>query len=146
MTMEDIRLEGRAGRLGTTMTSVVVDGQDGKEYRLPTGPELRCAVDAEREVPKVFSEIPFGLPAEPLPSKEALGFRVPLYGLDQWHKLFTPRQLLALGVFLKYARETRGVMEACHYPIEWIEALQGFLAVALDRLADRSSSLFPPDP
>ena len=35
MMMEDIRLEGQAGRLGTVMTAVVVDGEHGKEYRLP---------------------------------------------------------------------------------------------------------------
>ena len=42
MTMEDIRLEGRAGRLDATMTAVVVDGgrKKGKEYRLPTDHEL----------------------------------------------------------------------------------------------------------
>ena len=40
MTMEDIRLEGKAGRLGAIMTAVVVDGPNGKEYRLPTGDEI----------------------------------------------------------------------------------------------------------
>ena len=43
MTMEDIRLEGRAGRLGTVMTAVVVDGPRGKEYRLPTEHERTTA-------------------------------------------------------------------------------------------------------
>src|SRR5712691_10540142 len=94
MTMEDIRLEGQAGRLGAAMTAVVVDGPNGKEYRLPTKEEIRLAAEAERELGPLFAEIPFGLPEEQLPSKEALGFRVPLYGFDKWHKLFTPRQLL----------------------------------------------------
>ena len=35
MSMDDIRYEGRAGRLGAVMTAVVVDGVKGKEYRLP---------------------------------------------------------------------------------------------------------------
>jgi len=39
MTMEDIRLEGKAGRLGAVNTAVVVDGQRGKEYRMPTDHE-----------------------------------------------------------------------------------------------------------
>ena len=43
MTMEDLRLDGRAGRLGEVMTAVVVDGPAGKEYRLPTELELRSA-------------------------------------------------------------------------------------------------------
>lgn len=36
MTLDDIRAEGMAGRLGAQMTAVVVDGARGKEYRLPT--------------------------------------------------------------------------------------------------------------
>ena len=36
MTMEDLRSESVAGRTATVMTSVVVDGEHGKEYRLPT--------------------------------------------------------------------------------------------------------------
>jgi adenine-specific DNA methylase len=40
MTMEDIRLEGQAGRLGAVMTAVVVDGSNGKEYRLPVSEEI----------------------------------------------------------------------------------------------------------
>ena len=48
MTMEDIRLEGHAGRLGTIMTVVVVDGQRGKEYRRPTYEEILIAADAGR--------------------------------------------------------------------------------------------------
>ena len=47
MTMEDIRLEGRAGRLKTEMTAVVMVGQKGKEYRLPTNHERAVAEVAE---------------------------------------------------------------------------------------------------
>jgi putative DNA methylase len=146
MTMEDIRFEGQAGRLGTIMTAVVVDSQEGKEYRWPTADEIKLALETENELSHVFADVPFGLPQELLPSKEALGFRVPLYGFGQWHKLFTPRQLLALGTFVKHTRAARKAMRGAGYPLEWIEAVQGFLALAVDRLADRSSTLCRPDP
>ena len=133
MTMEDIRLEGRAGRLGTAMTAVVVDGQSGKEYRLPTDVELRCAADAEPELRKVFAQVPFGLPTEPLPTKEALGFRVPLYGLDQWHKLFTPRQLVALGTLTRSLRELTLEGQSPHGTESWITQSIPYLALAIDR-------------
>ncbi len=68
MTMEDIRLEGRAGRLSTIMTAVVVDGPKGKEYRLPTEQEVQMAQAAVHELERVYAEIPFGIPHEPLPS------------------------------------------------------------------------------
>ena len=105
MTMEDLRLEGKAGRLGQLMTAVVVDGRRGKEYRLPTKQEIQNVIEPKDEIERMYSEIPFGVPYEPLPSKEALGFRVPLYGFDQWAKLFINRQLLALGTLVKLSRK-----------------------------------------
>jgi adenine-specific DNA methylase len=139
MTMEDIRLEGRAGRLGAVMTAVVVDGQNGKEYRLPTAHETQMADEAEKLIPEFFAQIPFGLPEEPLPSKEALGFRVPLYGFDQWHKLFTPRQLLALGTFVKWTREAKEELDKHGYPPEWPTAVCSYLALQIDKVADYNS-------
>lgn len=139
MTMEDIRLEGKAGRLHSQITAVVVDGQKGKEYRLPTEYEIHIALEADTAIRAVFSQIPFGLPEEPLPSKEALGFRVPLYGFDQWKKLFTPRQLLTLGTFVKWTRDSKDAMTKYKYPLEWREALYSELAICLDKLADRQS-------
>jgi len=141
MTTEDIRQEGLAGRLGTVMTAVVVDGPDGKEYRLPVEEEIRAAADAEAELPHVFAEIPFGLPDEPLPSKETLGFRVPLYGFDRWSKLFTPRQLLALGTFVKHTRAVAGATADLGYPPSWVEAVVSNLGLAVDRIADRGSTI-----
>lgn len=141
MPMEDIRLEGKAGRLGAALTAVVIDGPDGKEYRVPTAEEIRLAAKAEQDLESVFADVPFGLPQEPLPSKEALGFRVPLYGFDQWGKLFTPRQLLALGTFVKHTRAARDVMPQAGYSEEWVEGVSAYLAVALDRTANYMSTI-----
>jgi putative DNA methylase len=141
MTMEDIRLEGRAGRLGTVNTGVVVNGQDGKRYRLPTEHEIEMAEKATSALPELFAQIPFGIPDEPLPSKEALGFRVPLYGFDKWSKLFTPRQLLALGTFTSWTRAAKAAIEEQGYENRWREALCAELAICLDKLADRQSAL-----
>ena len=41
--MEELRLQGRSGRLGTRMTAVVIDGQAGKEYRAPTERDIEAA-------------------------------------------------------------------------------------------------------
>ncbi len=139
MTMEDIRLEGRAGRLGAVMTAVVVDGPKGKEYRLPEDAERAAAEISSEKIEAIYANIPFGLPEEPLPGKEALGFRIPLYGFDQWSKLFTDRQLLALGTFL---REIRGCADEMNgVPEEWREAIIACLTPSLGRLADRGSAL-----
>ena len=139
MTMEDIRLEGRAGRLGAAMTAVVVDGPKGKEYRLPEEEELCTAEVSPDEIDTLYADIPFGLPTEPLPGKETLGFRIPLYGFDQWAKLFTDRQLLALGTILREIRRCSGDMS--DIPDEWREALAAYLCCILSKLADYSSAV-----
>ncbi len=130
LTMEDIRFEGRAGHLGAVMTAVVVDGQKGKEYRLPTPHELDMAEAAGHEIERVFADVPFGVPEEPTPkggSGAARAFSVDGYGFDQWRKLFTPRQLVALGVFIKAVREVKG------YKLDWIEEISSFLSISIDR-------------
>jgi adenine-specific DNA methylase len=141
MTMQDMRLEGQARRLGVQMTAVVVEGLKGKEYRLPVDDEIRVAAEAASEVDEVFSDIPFGAPNEPLPSKEALGFRVPLYGFDQWSKLFTPRQILSLGTFVKHTRAIGAAMDPEARAPHWTDAVTGYLSCSLDKLADYISAL-----
>ncbi|MBI2863768.1 MAG: DUF1156 domain-containing protein [Chloroflexi bacterium] len=136
MTMDDIKAEGKAGCLGTQMTAVVVDGPNGKEYRLPVSVELAAANESANRLKEFYEEIPFGIPAEPLPSKEALGFRMPLYGFDQWYKLFTPRQLTALGVFVRHARHTREALREADYPPNWIEAINAYITCVIGKLLD----------
>ena len=109
MTMEDIRLEGRAGRLNAIMTAVVVDGgrKKGKEYRLPIDRELAMAEVTEEQLQELYADIPFGLPDEQTPKAgtgASRAFSVDGYGFDTWRKLFTNRQLLAIGSFIRALR------------------------------------------
>lgn len=143
-TTADIRLEGKAGRLGARMTAVVVDGQQGKEYRLPTREEIEAADVGEEELRTLYADIPFGLPEEPIgsvrPSPNARGVSgLPGYGLDVWRKLFTNRQLLVLGAVVRAIRNTPATM--VDYPAEWVEAVLVCLAPAISKLTDRGSAL-----
>ena len=142
MTMGDIRLEGRAGRLGAVMTAVVVDGVKGKEYRLPMDHEGEVAEVSEDRLQALYADIPFGLPEEPTPKAgtgASRAFSVDGYGFDTWRKLFTNRQLLALGVFTLTLK--RLVHELDDWPELWREAIIANLALTNDRLADYSSAL-----
>ena len=140
-TMEDIRLEGKAGRLGSVMTAVVVGCSKGKEYRLPTDYELAVAMPTEEQVQAAFEGVPFGVPDERTPSGAALGMRVPLYGFDQWRKLFTPRQLTALGRFVHGTRAARDEMAVARVPPEWIEAVGAYLALVIGRTTNYMSTV-----
>lgn len=141
MTMDDLRYEGRVGRIGAVMTAVVVDGPNGKEYRRPTDHELVVAQVDMAEVEAFFADVPFGLPRDPLPSKDAPGIRVPLYGYQTWAELFTPRQLLALGAFVKVVRRLPPVLAEAGYDSLWGEAVFASLAAGFDRMLDFNSTL-----
>ncbi len=138
MKMEDIREEGKARptRLGMMMTAVVLNGETGKEYRAPTEEERTRDSRAAQELERAFAEIPFGPLNEPLAGKEALGFRVPLYGITKWQDMFTRCQLLSLGTFVKHTRQARQAMEAEGYPPGWAEAVGAYLGCGIDRLVD----------
>lgn len=138
-TMSELRSAGRAGELNARMTCVVIDGQTGKEYRLPTRQEIEATSIKGTDLQTLFKGVPFGLPSEPTPSEHGLGMRIPRYGFDSWRKLFADRQLLALGTFVREIRRSPEDMD--DYPKEWREALVACLAPSISRLADRGSSL-----
>ena len=142
-TMSDLRVAGRSGLLGERLTAVVVDGQQGKEYRAPNDEDRRAAHVDEAVLESAFASIPFGLPNEPTP-KAGMGasraFSVDGYGFDTWRKLFTNRQLLALGTLVQEIRRCSDEI-ADDYPPEWREALTAFLGLTLSKFTDYNSSI-----
>jgi adenine-specific DNA methylase len=141
MTMEDIRAQGQTGRMGAVMTAVVVEGSKGKEYRNPAEGEVEHARDAGNLVDRIFELIPFALPTERIAEDAKRNTWCVAYGADQFSKLFTARQLLALGTFTKQSYAARESMRTEGYPPEWIAALGAYISCAIDRLADRGSTL-----
>jgi putative DNA methylase len=145
MTLEDIRLEGQAGRIGAIPTAVVVEGLNGKVFRLPTREETDAALKAGDSIQETFSSIPHGLPDEPTPAGGGQGagraFSVQGYGMMTWQELFTSRQLLALGTLVMACREASERMRTAGYSADWAEAIQAMLAVAIDRTANYLSTI-----
>ena len=145
MTMEDIRVEGKAGRLGSTMTAVVVETPGGKAYRLPTQQDIEAATISDRRIEQLFESMPFGVPNEPTPAGGGSGagraFSVQGYGLMQWRDLFTNRQLAALGAFVAATRESRDEMATQDVPAEWIEAIGAYQALVIGRTANYMSTV-----
>ncbi len=144
MSWDDLRIEGQSKRFGSTLLAVVVDGPDGKEYRLPQESELHVVEEAERRVDKLFAEVPFGIPLDNTPEPfgpRRHGAALRRYGMFRWAEMFTGRQLLALGTFTTWTRRAVDAMRAEGYPVVWAEVIAAYLAVAFDRLADYSSAI-----
>ena len=132
---------GHEGKLKAQMTAVVYQEEYGKEYRPPTQLEIDDAEVSEETLGEIADQIPYGMPDEPMPGPETLGFRVPLYGFKKWSDLFTPRQLLALMTFVKWTRTARREMKKVGYSLEWVEAIEAYLAINVDRLASFNSTI-----
>ena len=140
MTTEDIRLEGKTGHLSATMTAVVTEGLAGKEYRAPVEEEITLVSQAEAHLDSIYTDIPFGIPTETITEDAKRNTWCVQYGIDQFQKYFTRRQLLSMGVFTAKTRALRGHLVAPAYDEDWQEAITAFLACGVSRLADSLST------
>lgn len=144
LTMPEIREQGRRGLMGIQMTAVCAEAmvpgkkKTEKQYRLPTEDELLSADVEIEEIEEAFSDIPHGVIDEPLPPQGSLGFRVQLYGFVNWRQLFTPRQLLAAGVFLKHTREA--IARIWETEPENAEAIAVYLTTIFGKTVDYMST------
>ena len=135
---------GHDGKLKAQITAVVYQEEYGKEYRSPAKEEIEQAERSIEDLEAIANKIPYGIPGEPLPSKErhrAVGSQLPDYGFKTWSDLFTDRQLLALMTFVQWTHAAQREMENFGYPREWIEAINGYLACCFDRMLVHNSSL-----
>ena len=149
LTMDDLRNQGQRDLLGTQMTAVVVEAtapkgkKTFKRYRLPTEQEFKAAEVEIEDLESVFAEIPFGIPDEPLPPAGTLGFRIPLYGFKKWRDMFTPRQLLTLGIFVKHTRKAieQLAKDKSEDSQKKAETIGAYLGVLLGKFSDYFSTL-----
>lgn len=123
-----IKDEGLAGRMGVRMMAVVCEGTKGRVYLSPQ--------DENIEVPE-----PKWKPTGRLPARRITGGTCVPYGLDEWWKLFTKRQLVALNTFSDLVHEAHEkVFEDCG-DTEYANAVATYLGFAVDRIADFNSCL-----
>ncbi len=141
MTMEDIRAEGTASRLGRQMAAVVVSDDAAKHYRLPVAKEVAVADISEQELERIFADLPGGIPSEPIDPASTRSISCHIYGLDSFRRLFTDRQLLAMGVFAKNSRDLGQVLREHQYDECWREGIASYAALAVDRLANQATTL-----
>lgn len=147
VSLEYVREEGQAQRIGAQMMAVVAEGNNGRIYLAPDLEQIHAAkVDEPEDVP--ISDLP----------EKALSFRVQVYGMKQHRQLFTNRQLTALTTFSELVGEAQQKAEADavaagmnndHIALAeggigaraYGEAVGIYLSFILDKLADRNSSI-----
>lgn len=141
-----IRAEGRAGRMGVRLMSVVAEGNRQRVYIAPTRADARAAV----------VDKPLSAPTSQMPD-QAPSFRVQAYGMVNHSDLFTNRQLVALTTFSDLVSEVRetvlkdavdaGLPSGARFAEggtgaqAYADAVITYLAMAISKLADWSSSI-----
>ncbi|WP_027892739.1 DUF1156 domain-containing protein [Calidithermus chliarophilus] len=139
--------QARAGKWGERLLAVVLSdkGESGKVYRAPTSNDEAVLERAKSRLEELKQgESPFGelplIPDEPIPY-EPRAFTPCIYGFKEWGQLFNPRQALALVTFAKWVREAHAEMLKVGMDEEWARGVATYLALALDKLADYTSTL-----
>ena len=147
LTYEHIRAEGKAGRMGARLMTIVAEGDRGRVYLGPTPEHEAVANNAH----------PGWKPDIALPSNPR-DFKTPLYGMNTFGDLFTDRQLVALTTFSDLVAEAReriladavtAGMPGDGVPLRdggasataYAEAVGVYLAFALSKQADLGNSL-----
>jgi len=147
ITPKYIKTEGKAGRIGHKVVAVVAKGNRGRIYLQATH-DIESLAKSAKPKWKPKGNIP----------KKLTGGTCYGYGLDEWHKLFTKRQLLALNTFSDLIIKTRekvitdakrsgwvnnglGLYENGDGATAYADAIVLYLSFALDKMADLGNTL-----
>jgi putative DNA methylase len=132
-----LRAEGKAGRMGAQLMAIVAEGPRGRVYLPPDPDHERIAQRAD--------------PPEDAPnatmSTNPRWFSPPGFGLLRFADMFTARQLLALCTFADLVHEARERLRADAPDADapdagaYAVAVATYLAFAVDKLADRNSTI-----
>jgi len=147
ITPDYVKSNGRAGKMGQTLIAIVAEGNRSRAYVAPTETHETLALAAKPEWKPETS-----LPNDPR------NFWTVDYGLTTFGDLFTDRQLVALNTLSNLVHEARAQIETDARiaglasdltPLRdggngakgYAEALSVYLAFALNRSADRGSTI-----
>ena len=122
--------------MGVQLMAIVAEGQKGRVYLAPDDEHVAATMQAQ----------PKNAPETNLPEK-ALSFRVQVYGMTRHRDLFTPRQLVVLTTLSDLVEDVRKkVLDDASFAglaakQAYADAIATYLALAVDQLADRGSTI-----
>lgn len=142
-----IKSEGQAGRIGQMLMAIVAEGPRGRTYLEPSAGQERVALSAQAT----------WRPTAEQPNNPRW-FSPPAYGMTTFGDLFTERQLVALTTFSDLVGEARErvladalaagrgddgmrLADGGSGAAAYADAVSTYLALGVDRLADRGSTI-----
>lgn len=155
ITSDYVKKKGQTGEMGRTLIAIVAEGGRGRIYLQPD--ELHTSIAFSSEIKEGAVECRESFLSGATPAK-LTGGTCYGYGLNQWGKLFTDRQIVALDTFSQLVHEVRGEVERDSMAARstlasnqlgdgilgakaYAAAVSVYLAFAIDKVADRNSEL-----
>lgn len=141
-----VRAQAKAnGGLPVRMVALVrtYPGKQGRHYRVAIEHDVEITREAEEGLGRRVKEHEGMLslvPDEPVPVMSGV-FNAPIYGLTDWGKYFLPRQALALSAFAAAVQDAHEEVARDTNEAAFARAVATCLAIAMDRQADRLSTL-----
>ncbi len=141
-----VKEQGAAGAMGQHLLAVICEGPRGRHFIDPSSDHVDAAA----------CSVPVDLPAGRM-SDHPQYMGTPRYGLDEWWKLYSPRQLTALTTFSSLLTEVwdrvrrdaashmpdaddRRLRDGGEGPVAYADAVVTYLAFVVDKCADYWSS------
>ena len=136
-----IKAMAKQGRLRSELYAVILKTPKGLEYRPPQQADYDAIAEAATELSRLRPswERDNVIPNELYP-RDSSELRPLAYGMPRWRDMFSPRQLLSLGVLVEELRTLRReIWEA--EGAEQGAAIEALLALAIDKFANYNSVL-----
>ena len=136
-----IKQMAQAGEMGEQLFAIEVVRGKSRDFEPPHQDDIAAVRRAEAAIVERWNDwISHDLvPTEQFP-KDTADQRPNTYGMNRWHKLFAPRQLLAMLTYLETLRQLIPEME-CDLGRDRANAVRIYLAVMLDKVANWNSIL-----
>ncbi len=138
---EYIKAMALQGKLGSELYAVVLKGPRGLEFRPAEKADRDAIAAAERELARLRPgwERDNVIPTERIPPGEKTPEAL-RKGITAWADMFSPRQLLAMGVLVEELRALRPAIIEAEGPDEGM-AIEHLLAFVVDKLANYNAAL-----
>lgn len=138
MPFAHIREEAKAGRMEFRLMAIAAIGGRGRVFLPPNDAHDAVA----RNIPTSWK------PDGEMPKKHR-NFQAPVYGMNTFGDLFSPRQLLSLNTFSELIASVRtkvesdalGILKSKAAASEYAAAIATYLAIAIDKAADYWTTL-----
>ena len=121
---QELKEQFLSGKIKSRILAVIEDGNQGKNYRVPTLNEITAANSITERIQP---------PSEALPVGNTKQFDLCPWGFTTYGDMFTPRQLLALNTLVQKLGELKTELNAT--ADEYGKAVSTYLGILVDRVA-----------